>query len=397
MVRTCGKSLTNPLFADRPFRGLIGAPTRQQVKDIYWTDIKAMIPKEWTRGSGHISEVELNIRTAWGAVIQLHGMDKPERAEGGEWDYSILDEYGNMKASVLDEHLMPMLTERLGWLDLVGVPEGRNHYYQCHLKGVDPSFPKWASWGWSSSEVQSAEWVEERQANMDPLTAAQEMDGEFVSWAGRAYYQFDPDLHLRACAYDPAAPLILCFDFNLAPGVCCICQESDQGTLVIGEVWIPQNSNTPRVCAKIIEDWGNHTGSVVAYGDASGGSRGTSRIAGSDWDLVRETLRVRWPDLVCRVKKQNPNPHSRINTVNTRLHNSRGETRLFIDGSKARHVARDLDSVKSKEDGQPNENDGEIGHISAGLGYYIDYAFPISNIIIKPAGQIYVGGGAGAM
>lgn len=395
MVKTCGKSLVNPVFAGRPFRGLIGAPTRQQVKDIYWADIKAMVPTSWTGRGGNISEVELSIRTTWGALIQLVGMDKPQRAEGGEWDYAILDEYGDMKPDVWGEHLMPMLTERMGWGDFVGVPEGRNHYYNLHLKGVDPSFPKWASWGWSSGEVQAAEWVGERKANMDPLTAAQEMDGDFVSWTGRAYHQFDPELHCRECAYDPAASLILCFDFNLAPGVCAICQEAEIGTTVIGEIWIPQGSNTIRVCEQIISDWGTHSGPVIAYGDATGGARGTARVRGSDWDLIRETLKTRWPDLICRVKKANPAIRSRVNAVNTRLHNSAGESRLFIDGSKAPHVAKDLDAVKNTDHGQPNENDGDIGHISAALGYYIDYAFPISNIILKPTGRVYVGGGAG--
>jgi hypothetical protein len=46
---------------------------------------------------------------------------------------------------------------------------------------------------------------------------------------------------------------------------------------VIGEVWIPRNSNTPAVCRKLIADW--ETTSARA---ATGGSRGSAKVEGSD-------------------------------------------------------------------------------------------------------------------
>lgn len=399
IVRFLGKSTVDPLFYDRPFRGLIGAPTRQQVKDIYWEDVKALIPKAWVQNGGKVSEVELKVVTFWGALIQLAGMDKPERAEGDEWDYMNLDEYGNMKKDVLEAHLMPMLSSRMGLLDLTGVPEGRNHYYDCHLRGLDPDQPDWATWGWHSGEVQGEDWIRERQQNMDPLTYEQECGGKFVAWQGRAYYQYDPDLHLRQCTYDPNAALVFCFDFNVSPGVACVVQEGADRTEVIGEVWIPRHSNTERVCDKLIADWGNHKGAIECYGDATGGAGGSAKVRGSDWDIIRAKLKPAFSNIVFRVPRSNPRVRARVNAVNSRLQSAGGEIRLVIDNSKAPHVAKDLDGVAVIE-GSAGEidkkGDPNLSHISDALGYYIAYKWPIEARILRPTGKVYVGGGAGA-
>ena len=61
------------------------------------------------------------------------GLDKPERIEGQPWDGGVLDEYANMKAHAWGANVRPALSDRLGWCDLIGVPEGRNHYYDLHV------------------------------------------------------------------------------------------------------------------------------------------------------------------------------------------------------------------------------------------------------------------------
>jgi hypothetical protein len=41
----------------------------------------------------------------------------------------ILDEFGNCKPNAWGANVRPALSDRNGWCDLIGVPEGRNHYY----------------------------------------------------------------------------------------------------------------------------------------------------------------------------------------------------------------------------------------------------------------------------
>src|SRR5437764_1125071 len=54
------------------------APTRKQAKDIWWNDLKQLVPKEWVE---EIRETDLMIRCTWGAELHVIGLEKAERIE----------------------------------------------------------------------------------------------------------------------------------------------------------------------------------------------------------------------------------------------------------------------------------------------------------------------------
>ena len=286
-------------------RFFAGAPTRDQAKRIYWDDLKALIPDEFKDGPP--SETELRIRLITGTELYVIGMDKPERIEGQPWDGGVLDEYANMKARTWPAHVRPALADRQGWCDLIGVPEGRNHYYDTDKSaralmeelGISS---EWGSFHWKSADILPASEIEAARRDLDPLTFEQEYEASFVNFEGRAYYVFQEHLHAKKLPYNPSAPIAFCFDFNVAPGVAAVVQElqlpgmkeGETGTAVIGEVYIPNNSNTPAVCRKLIADWGKHEGPVRCYGDATGGARGSAKVQGSDWDLISAELKPKF-------------------------------------------------------------------------------------------------------
>jgi len=286
-------------------------------------------------------------------------------------------------------HIRPTLSDRRGAAWFVGVPEGRNYYYDLvqHAK-ADPT-GDWGAWGWHSDTVLPAEEIESARRDLDDLVFRQEYGGEFVAWQGQAYYAFSPALHCRPCAYDPAAPLLLCFDFNVSPGVCAVCQRrpTADGPVVevVGEVWIPRNSNTQHVCRKLLADWGDHAGAVICYGDPSGGATGSAKVQGSDWDIIRAELRPAFgARLSFRVPRQAPRERARVNTVNSRLRNSLGECRLFVDPQRAPHVVKDLDGVAVLEggSGEIDKRPGkahDLTHISDALGYFLHYEWGVGN------------------
>jgi len=333
-------------------------PTRPQTKEIAWVDFKKLIPKEWL--AERPRETELKFTTLSGAILQLFGLDRPERIEGVGWDGIVIDEYGNCRPDVWGEHIRPALSDREGWAHFIGVPEGRNHYYKLMLFAL--AHPElWSVHHWHSDTVLTAEEIAQVKAELDELTYNQEYAGDFVSWQGRAYYAFDMETHCRPCAYEPGRTLIFCFDFNINPGVAAVCQETAAGTEVIGEVWIPRNSNTELVCRRLLTDWGEHTGAVECYGDATGGAGGSAKVSGSDWDLVRTTLRPHFGSRITfMVPRSNPRERARINSLNSRLQSADSSIRLFVDGVKAAHVAADLDGVALLEGGS-GEIDKEHG------------------------------------
>ena len=366
-----------------PARFFTAAPTRDQAKRIFWEDLKAMVPTGLVK---RIMETDLMIQLPL-SEIWVVGMDKPQRIEGTPWDGAVLDEYGNMKPQAWGENVRPALADRGGWCDFIGVPEGRNHYYNLYQQAraemlANGAASDWGVFHWVSADILPPEEIEAARRDLDDLTFQQEYEASFVNFSGRAYYPYDETLHAsEVLEYNERAPLIFCFDFNVAPGVAVACQEKEWGTAAIGEVWIPQNSNTPAVCRRLAEDWGKHRGRVVCYGDATGGAKGSAKVSGNDWDLVKQELRAAFGDRVTyRVLSANPSVRARINAVNTRLKSMDGTVRLKVDPKKAPHLARDLEGVRLLEGGSgeiDKKRDPMLSHISDALGYYIEREFPV--------------------
>ena len=392
-------------------RYCFAGPIWQQTKKIYWRDVVSMIP-DWAfhpnkdRG---VSHSDLVIRLRNGVEIFLAGMDKPERIEGPPLSGIVMDEYANMKKQTWGEHVRPALSDIGGWAAFIGVPEGRNHYYDAVEKAeqhivqrrADDLPPNWSIHHWHSKIVLSGEELDAALGEMDDLTFAQEFGGEFVYFHGRVYYPFDKGIHAaHRLAYNPDRPLDFMFDFNIAPGVAAVGQEQELpgqfvektvhgvlytepvvGTGIIGEVFIPRNSNTKLVCARLHQDWGDHRGPIYCYGDSTGGAGGSAKVEGSDWDIIRREMRRLFGDRVhYRVKSQNPRERGRVNAVNSRLMASSGVVRMMVDPVKAPHVVKDFEGVRLVEGGSgeiDKKSDSDLTHLTDGIGYYIDYCFPI--------------------
>lgn len=388
---------------DDPVIGF-GAPTRAQAKRIFWRDLKALTPK-WAL-AGKPSETELIITFKSGAIIQVVGLDEPARVEGSPWDHFFCDEFGNVRAKAWEENIRPALDDREGTAWLFGVPEGRNYYYDIDLKARTDTTGFWSAFHWKSADILPAHIIEQARRDLDPLTYQQEYEAAFITFAGRAYYNFSIDTHCKPLLYDPKQPLIFCLDFNTAPGIAVVAQEQYLpacfevitektssgiilslrrqqvfGTGVIGEVYIERGSNTPMVCRKLVQDWGNHQGKVEIYGDATGGNGGSAKVQGSDWDLVKDvfkhsTLRDK---VSYHIPRANPSERARVNAMNARIANTKGEIRLCVDPAKAPKTMRDLDGVqvvKGSAGELDKKSNPNLTHLSDALGYYVVNKFP---------------------
>ena len=112
----------------------VAAPTRDQVKKIYWNDLKKLMPE--SQKANPPSETELTLHFKNGTVIILIGLDKPERIEGTFWSGGIIDEIADIKEGAWEANISPALDtfnpsrpDYQAWCWLIGVPDGLNHYY----------------------------------------------------------------------------------------------------------------------------------------------------------------------------------------------------------------------------------------------------------------------------
>ena len=383
------RALQFTAFSDGWF--VFAAPTYPQAKRIFWADLKKLVPA-WA--VSRIFESELTIRLVTGTEITVLGMDQPERAEGRPLDGIVLDEYADMKPTVWTQHIRAALSTigRPGWAWFTGVPEGRNHYYDLYTKALSDTTGKWEGHTWKSAEILDPEEIEAAKGDMDALSYQQEYEASFVNFEGRVYHEFDRLIHAKKpLKYNPKLPLMFAFDFNVKPGVAVVCQEQmvtikgfpteEPVTCAIGEVWIPDNSNTPMVCRKLVYDWGHHRGDVLCYGDATGGARGTARVEGSDWALIEKTLRPEFgSNLKMRYRRQNPKERSRINAMNTRIKAADGTMRVLTCPHTTPHQSADLEGVKYVKGGAgeiDKDADAMATHISDAIGYLIEKRHPV--------------------
>ena len=154
-----------------------------------------------------------------------------------------------------------------------------------------------------------------------------------------------------------------------------------EGTGVIGEVYIPRNSSTPAVCRRLIADWGGHRGNVSCHGDVTGGARGSAKVRGSDWELIRAELLPEFGvGLRLSAARSNPPERARVNAVNTRLKNAAGEVHLVVDPVKAPHVVKDFEGVRLLSGGTGEIDkiaDPGLSHFTDAIGYYVARQHPL--------------------
>jgi hypothetical protein len=363
------------------------APTYRMARSIIWESLKEKLRAvRWLDKS---NETDMTVHLRNGSTISLRGADKPDSLRGVELNFLVMDEAADIDADAWHKVLRPTLSDTGGHALFVGTPKSRNWFYDLWLKGQNGE-DGWASWQFTTMDGGNVppEEIETARKDLDELTFAAEYLASFVSFEGRAYYPFERSTHCAPLKYDPRAPLILAYDFNCEPGVCAIIQEQHlpnglDGTGIIAEVYIPRNSNTPAVCRKLVQDWGNHQGVVKIYADATGGARGSARVLGSDLDLIKAELAPVFQDrLQMRVPPANPAERSRINAVNSRLKSAAGEVRLMVDPIRAPHVVRDFEGVALLAGGSgelDKKSNPALSHISDALGYYVSKEFPIAN------------------
>ena len=384
---------------------VFSAPIHRQAIQIYWNDLKSMVPRSWQLRRPN--ETDHIIYLINGSEIQVLGLDVPERLEGRPLDGIVIDEFGNCRESAWEENIRPSLStpgRPPGWAWFIGVPEGRNHYYDMWMETISHSPQQadneWAGFTWSSRDIMDPAEIESLSKKLDPRVFAQEVDASFESFDGAVYYTFDRKAHASTrVPYDPTKTIYVTFDFNVEPGTANVIQEGPPSpsplipsskygpvvTRIVDEVHEKLNSSTPKICQEIISRYRNHKAQVVILGDPSGGNRETSQTRGTDIDLIRMTLAPVFRDRLVNAFSPNNSKipvKPRINSVNARLMSTDGIYHLQVDPVKCPETIKDFEGVIAKRGGtgEPDkaraEKDGR-GHHADGVGYYMWRKHPL--------------------
>lgn len=153
------------------------APTQQQARKVMWGKLHELGSSVITKS--HINNLEITLVN--GQTISLQGADRPETMRGVKLADLVLDEYADMKPYVLEEILMPALSDYDAGFLMIGTPMGRNHFYEEYIKalvGDDPDYAAFQFTTYDNPHI-SPKLLERRKQQMSSHAFRQEFEASF--------------------------------------------------------------------------------------------------------------------------------------------------------------------------------------------------------------------------
>ena len=359
----------------------IAAPTRDQVKKIYWQDMKRL--SLTSLASKAPSETELIIPFDNGTQIQLIGLDKPERMEGVFWSGGVIDEIADIKAEAWESNIRPALDtfnptrpNYKAWCWLIGVPDGLNHYYDMYEYAETANDPDWKAYHWKSAEILPKETIEAAKRQMSPKQYRQEYEASFETASGRIYEDYSK-YNYTSEVIKPHEQLLWYHDFNFTPLSSGIGVKRPDGVYLLEEI-ILTSAVARQSALEFVDRYKNHKNRhVIVYGDPAGRA-GEKHGHASDYTEIERILRDNQWSYTRRVKPAAPAIKDRQNAVRAKIKNAAGEVSLFVNPKNAPYTHKGLATVQLKEGSTFLEEVGEYQHITTAIGYMVSYEWPIN-------------------
>lgn len=358
----------------------IAAPTRDQVKKIYWADMKKLCLTSLQAKAP--SETELIIYLDNGTQVQLIGLDRPERIEGVFWSGGVIDEIADIKAEAWEANIRPALDtfnptrpDYKAWCWLIGVPDGLNHYYDMAKYAESSGDPDWQLYHWKSSEILPADTIAAAKRQMSAKQYKQEYEASFEGATGRIYEDYSKENHTTA-RIEPHEQLLWMHDQNYTPLSSAIGVRRDNQLLLLDEI-VLTSAVSKQSALEFVEKYANHENkNVLIYGDPAG-QAGEKHGHASDYTDIEGVLKAHGWAFKRKVKPAHPAIKDRQNAVRAKIRTADGGRSLFVNPVTAKWCDKGLATVQLEEGSTFQEDQkNKYQHITTAIGYCIDVEWP---------------------
>ena len=344
------------------------APTLKMAKDICWSNLKEVLNQfNWIED---INETTLTITMRKSnSTISLKSADMPDSLRGTGLNFLVLDEFSDIPKRTWFEVLRASVSDTLGSVFMCGTPRGYGNWsYEMFLKGKQDK--EWDSFQYTTLDggmVTKSE-IEQAKSDLDQRTFRQEFEGTFENYSGAIYYNFHPVDSVVDRQIDWTKPLHIGMDFNVSPMSAAVAQVERDKLYFVDEVVI-YGSNTDEMCEEIRNRYGTKL-PIFIYPDPAARQRKTSAGGKTDLSILQNA------GFDVKAKLRHTAVRDRINTVNSRLKDSKGIRHIFIS-KYCKTLIKGLQRQTYKEDTNiPNKEDG-FDHMNDALGYLVDYIKPL--------------------
>jgi hypothetical protein len=159
----------------------------------------------------------------WDGLFQVHckSARHPESLDGEGLVGVELVEAAKLKPLIFNKYIRPALADESGWSLMTSTPEGKNWFYRLWQVGQDPNRPHWKSWrmpSWKNLRIfpggRNDPEILEMAADMSEERFNQEIGADFSDFVGRVFKDFDEELHVTDCPYNPDLPIFLAVDYG---------------------------------------------------------------------------------------------------------------------------------------------------------------------------------------
>ena len=382
-------------------RGMIAGPTHGQVMDTAYISFVELLDQyeiDYREVRGNRPSIILpwgNPRRPGPGWIHIRSLDKPSSIKGPTLGWTWIDEAGSIEKGeeAFDVVLSRLRCQNAALRQVIITTTGEALWLRERFE-EDPG-DNMAYYRASTTENDTLPpiYIETLKHNLPANLLDVYLEGGFMPEEfGACYSNFKSDIHVSPfLRWNPALPAVHSFDFNVNPHCSIIGQvqnvNGEQCALVFDEIVIP-NGTTFDACEIFLNKLGRHEGGVEVYGDPSGTHRSTSSKT-TDYAIIRKRYQeVYGSDRVSFWYKQSdPGFRARVNAVNALLMNTFGKARLFVH-PRCKNLIYDLRHVSWTKDQKIdktkiNKHTGwTISHVSDGLAYWIERAFPILRPVV---------------
>jgi hypothetical protein len=342
------------------------APTYKMAKNIVWKKLKNRLTDlNWV--AKH-NETELSLLLKNGSTISLKGADNYDSLRGVGLNFIVLDEFADIDPEAWYETLRPTLSDKQGRALFIGTPKGIGNWaYEIYQKALEND--SWSSYTFTTIEGGNVplEEIEAAKQDLDTRTFRQEYMATFETFAGRIYYSFDRALNVHKYEGNTPDAVYVGMDFNIDPMSAVVATRIGDTLHIIDEVRL-FSSNTQEMVDELKQRFPRSK--LWVYPDPAGNQRKTSAGGQTDINILTNA------GFVVKAPRTHTPVRDRINAVNSRLCDSTGVRRLYID-TKCKYTIEGLERQTYKEGSSQPDKDSGYDHMNDALGYMIDYLFPV--------------------
>jgi hypothetical protein len=371
-------------------RYFIAAPTRDQVKKIYWADMKQLCFSSLQAKAP--SETDLIIFLNNGSEIHLIGLDRPERIEGILWTGGVIDEIADIKAEAWEANIRPALDtfnpmrpDYQAWCWLIGVPDGLNHYYDMAQYAESANDPDWKLYHWKSSEILPAKTIAAAKRQMSAKQYRQEYEAGFEGATGRIYEDYEKANHTDA-RIEPHEQLLWMHDQNFTPLSSAVGVRRGEGLYLCEEI-VLTSAVSRQSALEFVEKFKDHGNKrVLIFGDPAG-QAGEKHAHPSDYTDIEGVLRLHGWTYQRKVRPAAPSIKDRQNAVRAKVCTADNTRSLFVNPVTAKWCDKGLATVQLKEGSAFQEDQSnKYQHITTAIGYCVDALWPVGRSNYSLAG-----------